>query len=35
MNKLYLMKVAVACFENNNDAFVPEMWAQFLGPFKK
>jgi len=27
MNKLYLMKVAVACFENNNDAFVPEMWA--------
>jgi hypothetical protein len=27
MNELYLMKVAVACFENDNDAFIPERWA--------
>ncbi len=23
----YLLQVSVACFENNNDAFVPELWA--------
>ncbi len=23
----YVMQVSLACFENNNDAFVPEMWA--------
>lgn len=27
MNELYLLKVAVACFANDNDAFIPEMWA--------
>jgi hypothetical protein len=27
MNEMYLLKVSVACFANNNDSFVPEMWA--------
>jgi hypothetical protein len=28
MNSLYLCKPQVACFANDNDAFIPEMWAQ-------
>jgi hypothetical protein len=27
MNEMYLLKVSVACFANNNDAYVPEAWA--------
>lgn len=27
MNDLYLFNVAVACFENDNSAFIPELWA--------
>ena len=28
MNTLYLSKAQVACFANDNDAFIPEQWAQ-------
>ena len=28
MNTLYLSKAQVACFANDNDAFIPEAWAQ-------
>jgi len=28
MNTLYLSKAQVACFANDNDAFIPEHWAQ-------
>jgi len=28
MNRLYLSKPVVACYENNLDAFIPELWAQ-------
>jgi hypothetical protein len=28
MNTLYLCKAQVACFANDNDAFIPEQWAQ-------
>ena len=28
MNTLYLAKALVACFANDNDAFIPEHWAQ-------
>lgn len=28
MNNLYLSNAQVACFANDNDAFIPEMWAQ-------
>ncbi len=28
MNPLYLSLAAVACFANDNDAFIPEIWAQ-------
>jgi len=28
MNILYLCKVQVACFANDNDTFIPELWAQ-------
>ena len=28
MNPLYLLNVFVACFDNDNDAFIPELWAQ-------
>jgi len=28
MNSLYLNKAQVACFANDNDAFIPEHWAQ-------
>ncbi len=28
MNTLYLSKALVACFANDNDAFIPEHWAQ-------
>ena len=28
MNTLYLCKAQVACFANDNDAFIPELWAQ-------
>jgi len=27
MFKLYVLQVAVARFDNDNDAFVPELWA--------
>jgi hypothetical protein len=27
MNELYLLKVTLTCFANDNDAFVPEAWA--------
>lgn len=27
MNDMYLLKVSVTCFANDNDAFVPEAWA--------
>lgn len=27
MNELYLLKVRVACFDNDNDAYIPELWA--------
>jgi hypothetical protein len=28
MNSLYLNKARLACFANDNDAYIPEMWAQ-------
>ena len=28
MNPLYVSQAAVACFANDNDAFIPEIWAQ-------
>lgn len=28
MNTLYLCKAQVACFANDNEAFIPELWAQ-------
>ena len=28
MNRLYLSQPFVACYENNLDAYIPEMWAQ-------
>ena len=28
MNRLYLSQPFVACYENNLDAYVPELWAQ-------
>ena len=28
MNTLYLSKAQIACFANDNDAFIPEQWAQ-------
>jgi hypothetical protein len=28
MNPLYMSLAAVACFANDNDAFIPEIWAQ-------
>lgn len=28
MNTLYLCEAQVACFANDNDAFIPELWAQ-------
>ena len=27
MNEMYLLNVCVACFENDNDAYIPEKWA--------
>jgi hypothetical protein len=27
MNDLYLLQLTVACFDNDNDAFIPEKWA--------
>ena len=28
MNRLYLSQPFVACYENNLDAYIPELWAQ-------
>ena len=28
MNRLYLSQPFVACYDNNLDAFIPELWAQ-------
>lgn len=28
MNKLYMLQVTMACFDNDNDAFIPELWAR-------
>jgi len=27
MNEMYLLNVTLTCFANDNDAFVPELWA--------
>ena len=27
MNELYLMQVSYTCYDNDNDAFIPEKWA--------
>ena len=28
MNRLYLSRPFAACYENDLDAFIPEVWAQ-------